>query len=735
MADATPSTGPGAWLSDRRTGTLAIGVLTAAYCLFVLIPIATRLARGQYFGWDVGEYLLTARLDLTGGANPFRYPFPVLPTAYLPLVAGGAGLTTLYSIADWAGGGLLIVLFLVAGYLGYSIEGSKVAAGACAVSVGTYSLLLGEIGLGSQAQLAAFVFGLSAIAVTVRGRPIRTGIPAPWVAGLLLFLAALSETYSAAFFVLATVFYLAAHEGRRLLRFAMLRTHWPVVGLPAAGLLVVVATGGYASATAANLPILPYLLSPGGWARAVTEVGFGNPLNAYGYLLVAVVLVVLVLFGRPLARRAAALLVGVVGAGAVQILLLTPSVYWNRAEYFVVFPLAVAVATMAPGWPRSLARRASPAPESNLRRWSLSAPRRTRVEQVASMIVIGVVVAQSAVATELYPRALAYYSIDPSSLSTLTWLRGEPGAALVVAPSGWTFGIANAIGRPVFPFSQPVWYDTPAQQQRAVLATLIASGRQWISDGSLSVVDTGSPTNATSPAIFASQFPYLLKLLDVGEGPGILSDAPAVRHPAAVVPGGGVRPAAGTFVDRDAIPNYTVTKTTTVRSDGTVLVNLTYTSTTMVAQSSTVGVQLPQAALSSASVSGVNASLVESFQFAGNPRVAVPVSISINTPTSGVGIAPPDELSVGAVPTFSWTLTPGGGFVGSSFNLTIAVTVGGQALGVPALENATTEMAQHGIDWLVLCPTCEPGAAVRFENDPTFALRSDAAGFAVYSVD
>lgn len=720
---------------SERPGAAGFLLVFMGYCTFVLYPILGLLRSGEYFGWDIGEYVLTARLTLTGSSGLFRYPFPLLPTLYLPLAAWNPGLPTLYLIADLFSGLLMIGMFLGAGSVGYSIGRSSVAASACAVIVGTFSLLLGEIGWGGQAQLLAFLLGLFALAALIRGRIPGTSVRAELAVGILLFFAVLAEAYSGAYFVVAALLFTVLTRGRRVLSRREFRDYCPVVFLPLAALSLIVLTGGYLSASTVEHPVLPYALTVGGWTRAISGIGFGNPLNAYGYVVLLGALAVLILFGDRPVGRARALLIATFGACFIQVLLLTPVIYWDRAEFFVVFPLAAATAVMAPGIPRSVGRvlsarrlslqKSHPVPGVRRKQW---------VELGCSLVVVVVVFSQSAVAYELYSPALHYYSVNPNELSALTWLRGAPGSVLVVSPAGQTFSIANAIGRPIYPLSQPLWYDTPAQRNAVELATDLTAGRQWIDAGPLTIVDTGAPTNSSSPAIFDYGYPYMIKLFDVEEGEG---SAPALTGPQTGSARGAPAPipvGTSSFSDTDQLPTYNVQKVVSVGQNGTVSVSLTFQSTGGPFEPTYVAMQVPQATLRSATPSGTSEQLVESFEYGGNPEVSFVSTSSLAAP-SDLNVGSPVESEVAGTPTVFWSISAGPGFSGSEFNVSLAIHVEGVPRTGPALVDESSVLSENDIRWVVVDLAADSTALPRFSHDPQFALspRSDSS-FDVFQV-
>lgn len=718
----------------RRAGRIGFCALFLAYCVFVLEPIVGQLRSGKYFGWDVGEYLLTARGALSGTSSLYRYPFPLLPAIYVPLAAWVPGFSMVYALADLFSGALMVLLFLSAGLLGYSIGRSITAAATCAAMVGTFSLILGEIGWGGQAQLLAFVLGAAALAVVVRGEFRGSPRLVPLAAGLLLGVAVLSEAYTAAFFVVCTLLYLLLLDGRSLLRWRRVLEYSPMLFLPLGALALILGMGGYASVPAATRPVLPYAFTLGGWERAVAGIGFGNPLNAYGYGFILLAVVVLVVAGTPLPRRGAAILAASIIACVAQVLFFTPVIYWDRAEFFVVFPLAVAAAVMVVAVPRTLSWAVNPRarligsnghrPHERRRRW---------IDTACAVVVVVVIVIQSAVAYELYPPALRYYSVDPGALAALTWMRNEEGAALVVAPAGQTFSVANAVGRPVFPLSQPVWFDTAAEREPVVLADLLTAGRQWISDGPLTVVNTDAPTNVSSPAIFDYGFPYLVRLFDIGEGEGLIPAVPSAPTEPEAQAGPATARSSVSFSDIDTLSTYTVSKQVSVTRGQTVVVNLTFLSSTEPIDPAYLTLGLPMARLGAHSVTGLAATIKETFEYGGNPDVEFLAQVNLSG-SAGMTLSSPAEGFDDGVPTFFWPVSPGAGFSGDEFNLSLSVKVQGLPENAPSLVSESSVLSEDGIGWVVVDLAADSGYVPRFASDPEYFLYWSDPSFDVFRV-
>jgi hypothetical protein len=708
--------------------------LFAGYCAFVLAPIAARLSAGHAFGGDVSEYLLSARQTLHGNSGLDHYLFPVLPTLYLPLAASNLGYVTTYAVADVISGLLAIALFVAMGFLGHAVGRSAVAAAIAAGMVGTFFPVINEVGWGGQAQLLAFVLGVVAVGILVREKDRGWPLGSSLTAGLLLAAAVLTEAYAAAYFVAFALVWYAMVEGRHLLQPKTLRRYWPVPVLPLVAVGWVSASGGLAFAAAASDPILPHALTLGAWTTALSNIDFGNPVNTYCYAILIGALAAFAIFGTHWTRRTANAVAAATIACLVEVFLLTPGVYWDRAPYFVVFPLAVAAAAMSPGLPRAVYRRIHP--DSRGAEAMRGRARRHRyVDTVCAIAVVGVVLAQSCVAVDLYPQVLRFYTVDSSSISELTWLRETDGGALLVAPEGQTFPVSYATGRPIFPWTQPIWFSDSAGQQAAILADMLVAGRQWIDAGPIKVVDSGTPSNTTSPAIFGYKYPYLVKLFDVTEGEGGTPERPALNSLRGAVPAStpGVRPEVVTFSDTDLLSTYNVSKVTSVASNGTISVNLTFRSTSVTIDPAYVGLQIPQAALRSFDIPSRSGQVVELFDQPGSIEVPFSTQIALSAPAN-LTVGDPVESGASGYPTIYWPISAGPGFVGQEMNVSLSLRIAGLTPSTPVLVSESGAMAENGIQWAILDAAAEPRIVPRFNLDPSFSSYWTGPTYVVYRV-
>jgi hypothetical protein len=675
------------------------------------------------------------------GRNPglYHYYFPVLPTLYLPLSVANLGYVQAYAVADVLSGVIAIALFVGSGFLGYAIGRSAVAGALGASTIGTSYVILNEIGWGGQAQMLSFAFGVTAIGVLLGGQIGGRSVRRELATGALLAAAALSESYAAAYFVILALTWCVLTEGRHLLEWRTIRRYWALPVLPLVALGLSSGFGGLAAAPTITDPILFHALTWGAWKEALAGANIGNALNGYCYALLLGSFAIFSLFAIGWTRRVATVMLAALFACFVEVFLLTPAVYWDRAPYFVMFPLAIAAAALSSGLPNSIrsqitAVATTPAAAPPHHRWR-RLPRHRWVDSACAIVVIGVVVIQTSITFELYPQILKFYDVDSLALSQLTWLRSQSGGVLMVAPEGQIFPVSLATGRPVFPWTQPVWFDIPSEQQAAILSTLLVSGRQWIDAGPLKVVDTGAPTNLSSPGIFAYRYPYFVKLFDVSEGEGAIPMRPALP----ILPGATAaaptvgRPAVVSFSDTDSLSTYDVGKVSSVLSNGTVEVSLSFHSQIATIDPVYVALQVPQAELRSVQVPDRSGEIRESFAQPGSTSVRFTSDVTY-TAHSNLTIGMPVENSADGYPAVYWSVNPGPGFVGRELNLTLYIQVQGLAPTAPVLVSESTAMVENGIDWTLLDTASEGGVIARFTSDPNFAPYWTGPSYEVYKV-
>jgi hypothetical protein len=728
-----------AWIFSRRTTVVGVTCLFAVYCAYILVPILSRVAGGHAFGGDVAEYMLASGQLL--GRNPglYHYYFPVLPVMYLPLSIANLGYVQAYAIADTLSGLIAIALFVGSGFIGYAIGRSALAGILGASTIGTSYVIMNEIGWGGQAQMLSFAFGVTAIGVLlggrIWGRPVRRGL----ATGVLLAAAALSESYAAAYFVILALAWCVLTEGRHLLQWTTIKRYWAVPVLPLVALVFASAFGGLAAAPTITDPILFHALTWGAWKEALAGANIGNALNGYCYALLLATFAVFALFATGWSRRVATVMLAALFACFVEVFLLTPAVYWDRAPYFVMFPLAIAAAALAPGLPNAVRSQIAPAavpPAATVRhlRWR-RVPRHRWVDTACAIVVVGVVVIQTSITFELYPQILKFYNVDSSGLSELTWLRDQSGAVLMVAPEGQIFPVSLATGRAVFPWTQPVWFDISSEQQAAILSNLLVSGRQWIDAGPLKVVDTGAPANVSSPGIFGYRYPYFVKLFDVTEGEGAVPLLPSSVPGLAGAPArpATVRPSAESFSDNDSLSTFEVSKLTTVLPNGSVEVGVSFHSDVPTIDPVYLAVQLPQADLRSFEMPGRSGQVRESFLQPGSVGVSFTSAISLTAPPN-LTVGAPTENSVDGYSTIYLPVGPGVGFVGRDMNLTLILQVQNLDPTAPTLVSESEAITSNGIQWVLIDTASESGLISRFNLDPTFSLYWSSPPYSVYRV-
>jgi len=709
-------------------------VLTEVYAAFLAVPVGLRWTQGRYFGWDAGQYLLTASVSLHQLPNPYTYPFPLLPAAYVPVVLAAPSLLVEYALVDVLSLGLVIGLFLAIAVLGFRVTDTRLGSALGAVAVGTYALIPGEIGLGNQAQLCAFLLGAIALGLQFRRVSGTDSGRRDWVVGGLLALACLSEPYSASYFVMASVLVAGIFEvaPRRPIGVAMRLVR---VGGPAAATLVaLLAWDGAQFGFLATRPIAPYLLHGTAWMRGWSEVGFGSPIDLVGYLGLLAGFALYATWGRGVTSRARVLLVATTIPALLEVLAITPVTYWNRAEYFLAFPLAAVVISLAPAavvgvrTARAVWSRPSAARTLDLRR------ARTRwLDLAVCALLVGVLLGQSAVAGVLYPAALRQYEVDPTGLEEITWLRSQSGAALVTAPPGEMLSVANAIVRPIFPATQPVWFDRSDQQNRAIEGTLLSSATRWISGGPLVVADTDPSANASSPTVFLDRFPYFVSLLAVTEGIGVpfgpgYTEA-ATSEVARPVPS----PPSPEFTDVDQFAGLTASKSTTMVLNDSVWVNFTFESAGPSFSGAHVELRVPEGSAEFSLLPGTGIGIVDRFGFAGNPVVKSSASARLSVPAN-VELAREYPSGPDRGASIGWSLTPGAGFSGRWVNASLILHVQGTGTARPALTSEATELTGDSIEWAVVDTSLNPWAAGRFQNDSEFDLYYTGAQFSVFAV-
>lgn len=723
--------------ADRSMHRLELLVLVA-FALFTFLPLAKALLRGVIFGGDWSEYALTANQYLTHQSSLYTYPTPVMPLVYVPVVLATHDPVVVGIFSAVLSGILLVGIYLVASRLFRILTASRWAGLLGGVLLATGPLFLDEMGWGGQAQYLDFVFGLLALSTLLPDVVVAGSARGAFFASGWLAAAALTESYAAAYFVLAAAFLLVFACGRRILVRRNLTLAVATLALPVAVLGVLARLNASTTASVSSSTALGHALALSVYPTLYLRLAFYSPALEVLYpLIVAAYLLTGSSRSYPHARfRRFTLALGV--AWVPQLLLLTPWVDLDRAFYFLMVPLGAMVAEIAavvPGmWERARAQDTGRPPPLPSPRFRLARSYAIPLVALVAVLTVGV---QVGVSAHTYYGSLTYYSYPSGDLSELSFLQDKNGSLLLVAPTPNYFPAGFASGRNVFvgPPGQPAEFDRPSQVAAVETANVLALGSTWIRAGNAWVIDSEPAYGSAAPALLEYSGAYLLPTLALDDAsstvtvfPNGAPDAPQVL-PLSTAPNITSRVGPASLTTTYDWSDLAVTKVVAMAPDGAVAV------TTIIAPRN-------------ATLDTVNLTVAEPSP---QPTVAsTPPPNSLGsvtlTQTYHSGIIPTtftDTVRANATDLAgNTTYRPGGSSILEEFHptgsargtysatITLAPSVPTSVPGSTSTEGPT--LAANDLNWVAV----ERGSGIafleRFFNDPQFTLYATSPHYLVF---
>ena len=709
-------------------------IVRVAFLGLVFVPIGAMFAQGLLFGGDWGQYALTSQLYFSHQSNMLYYPEPVLPLLYVPITLLLGNSASVGYFADVLGGLLLVLVFLVGERVFREITGSRWGGLAGALLLGTSPLLMDEIGWAGQAQFLAIAFGLGAIWVLFRKVMDEGRERWSLVAGALLGLAILSESYSALYFLVGLlVWFLFGLRLRNLSRAGLLRAAAvlvpPVVAIAALGIAnAALATNVLAEPLVARVAYLPL------FKALYLRFAFDSwvLLVLYPSILVAYILLWRRLeYGRPAYRWfVPAFLV----AWVPQFLFFTPVVDTDRALYFAFVPVGAMVALIAAAVPKVWGS-AVDAPGARLwrTRWGRIPHGRRSIVPILAVIAVVTVGAQAGVSAHTFYASLTYYGYSSGVLSELNLLQSKNGSLLLLTPDLGNFASAWSSGRNTFlgPPSQPATYTRVDQQQAILTGNLLAYGASWIHAGNTYAIDAEPEWAAPAPLLLQYSGQYLFQALEMNDSlswveyspAGALStvenvslfSAPSIEHALG----------ANTITTTYAWTGLTVTKTIGTDPEGAITIGFrfAFNGTVPRAVGLTLTLPNPRHTVETTYTATIPSSL-KVVQTLKNGFLPFPFPDTVDLAATGfegttVFHGPPENLSsTGSIVS---DLVPTG-TAPANESATFTITPGDMSsLPAPAVGEATV-LSANGISWVAVERSMGPSFLERFLNDPEFTL-------------
>ncbi len=716
----------------------------ALFAALIFFEIFVTLRSGLLVGYDNGEYLFTAFLILHGKSSIFSYEYPLLPAFYTLVILALPNPTAAYAFSDVVTGVILTALFAAGYFLFLRDTASKIGGLAGGAALATIPLFMDEVGWGGQAQLLAFVFGALALHnVLAWGEAprLRDGI----AVGVLVSLAALSEGWSAFFFVMAVAAcVLLQYRGR-----TFSRSVFPAVAVAVVPIALVY--GFYLVSSGANLgnglsgPWLYYVGAQNSALRLAERFAVGQPVLLYAYLaLAAAWAIVACLRLLPNQNQYRPLMLPVTIAFVLQALLLTSMFDGDRGVYFAALPVAVVFARMAASvGPSMQALEQVAEAEEGTRRRPFRLAFRQQAPAATTILVITLLGLQIGYAGVHLTGALTYYSTTESDLSQLTFLRNQPGNVVMLGlASGGVFPYFFATGKTVYASTEPTLYVSPAQKEGTMNATLMQAGPRWIDAGGARIVDAAGLDTEPAPGVFVYTGAYDFQafylddaLLPFSYSP--VSNPSAVEESSPYAANSLTKSTSGpaTLLSNYSWPDLGLTKTVRVDPSGTVHIGLDFQFVKAFPRSIEVRLfAYPGTTLLSTQNSSGKYSVGLSEAYA-DLWVSEPLSSEVsitesNISLSSVDFLPSDELGIPELQFFlnSTDTAP------RDVQANLTIQTAGLVISAPELVTESKWFRSVGASWVVA--PLDSGTALidRLLEDPALLLYRTTSDFAIFRV-
>ena len=490
-------------LKERlRSVDMTILAIVIGYALIIYIPIYNYVVvKGQFFGNDVAQYLLTARCLIEGKENLFKYPYLLVPLLYIIPTLVIRDLLDLYAFALFVSGLLITMTVCVMYYLLKNFIEKPIARILSTLFFGTFPLTLDIIGWGGQSTLMALFLGLSSIAFmtnyyyhavySTKRKKLIT------LSSLTLLLSTLTEPYISIYFIvtlgLLILWEVKCCNLKKLLKEAILL----VPSLLVIAFILFDGMNVHEKILTTSL-LIYFVIEPSILNRLMSRFTFDYFLLYFA--LIAVISAYLALklhlkfrsvdnHSHILALTAIALLVQV---------LITPAQYADRGLFLSSIPITIMLGKVM----------------DYVMLHDINKQNSKLIALVALLLTLLV----PGIGIDIYNNALGFYFVDKDLLSNISFIRYEEGNVLYISPHPWSFSLAYITDKDVYPTTQPVWFIRKSQVDASILAMSLAWGIRWIDAGEIKVVDSTPIWVQPSPAIYVAKYPYYVELFRLGDG-------------------------------------------------------------------------------------------------------------------------------------------------------------------------------------------------------------------------
>jgi len=467
-------------------------VIIISYALIILIPIHNQvMVRGRLFGYDVGQYLLTARSLVEGKENMFKYPYPLVPLLYIIPTLILRDSLTLYVFGLYVSGFLMVLITYVMYNLLKNFIKTDIARAVSLLFFGSFPLTLDIVGWGGQSTLVAVLLGLSSIAFMINYL-IYSKARFLILSSLTLLLSTLSEPYVSMYFL--TVLGILTLWKTKYYSFKKLFREITPLTPP---LLIIAFTALRTDVHRKVLtPLAIYIVTnPNVLSELLSRLTFGC-VEIY---LAVIIIIVTYLVLRFVARmQNLSDDIPIVASSTIALfiqVLITPAQYADRGLFLSSIPLSIMLGRVVDCLGYSQVKRFAPL--------------------LLTTLLLALLTSGTGVC--IYRNSIEYYFIDKDLLNITSFIYHEEGNVLFISPHPLSFPLSYITDKDVYSTTQPVWFIRDSQINASILAMSLAWGIRWIDAGEVRIVDSTPVWAQPSPAIYIARYPYYVELFRLSD--------------------------------------------------------------------------------------------------------------------------------------------------------------------------------------------------------------------------
>jgi len=471
---------------------ILIGIILT-YFMLLFMPAYYRLYhKNQLFGWDISEYILTAKCYFKNCENIYVYTHPGVPLIYVPLILwSNSDPINLIKIGNLISIILVTFLLIVILKLAHDITKNLLISVIGALFFGFYPLWLDVIGWGGQATMLAMLFGVIAwinlYSSDVKGNNFIKLI----IVSVFLLLSLISEPYIFIYFALSSILFLVIYGLHRQEKFLKIILKVFIISSLSIPMIIYFYSTTYHHAINMVTPPVYHFIGADMFQMLANRLTFDR-----SYLLYLLVFIFVLLFINLNKKYIKFLnfLIAQFLAALLQCLLFTPFQYLDRCLHpfllFITFTNVFILSSYFYKLKKSII-----------------------IIIPIFIISIFILIFLPIDGLSIYSNALSFYSIDTELLeSVYQFSHFIHGNIIFISDKAYTFPLAFVSGKDIYPTQQPVWYIEPLQVNATIFAHLCANGVTWIDNGEVKIGTMAPLLKDSRIVVSVTKYPYAVDL-------------------------------------------------------------------------------------------------------------------------------------------------------------------------------------------------------------------------------